>query len=240
MKKIILYTLFFCINLHLQAQDLEGAWKAEMQDEQGKTLVVFSVLIDGFVATTWYEKESHAFFRTQGGSYTFKNGTFSQVVEFDSQDSAQVGQTLKFRIEVKANTIKSLDENVSWQRVDRGKPGALAGAWLMSGRIRNGQISNRDTNRPRKTMKILSGTRFQWIAYNTETREFKGTGGGTYTTIDGKYTENIDFFSRDATRVGASLVFNYEIKDGKWHHSGKSSKGADLYEIWSKRKFIDN
>ena len=26
-------------------------------------------------------------------------------------------------------------------------------------------------------MKILSGSRFQWIAYNTETRQFMGTGG---------------------------------------------------------------
>ena len=44
----------------------------------------------------------------------------------------------------------------------------------MSGRVRNGQKQLRDTNRPRKTMKILSGTRFQWIAYNTETQKFMG------------------------------------------------------------------
>ena len=43
-------------------------------------------------------------------------------------------------------------------RIDNGKPGKLAGAWLMSGRIRNGQMQERNTSRPRKTMKILSGT----------------------------------------------------------------------------------
>jgi hypothetical protein len=85
-------------------------------------------------------------------------------------------------------------------------------------------------------MKILSGTRFQWIAYNTETKEFKGTGGGTYTTHDGEYTENIKFFSRDDTRVGASLKFNYELVDGHWHHSGLSSKGQPIHEIWSVRE----
>nr|WP_299343463.1 hypothetical protein [Allomuricauda sp.] len=85
-------------------------------------------------------------------------------------------------------------------------------------------------------MKILSGTRFQWIAYNTETKEFMGTGGGTYTTENGKYVENIGFFSRDDSRVGASLSFDFELKDGDWHHSGKSSKGNPIYEIWSKRK----
>ena len=58
-------------------------------------------------------------------------------------------------------------------------------------------------------MKILSGTRFQWIAYNTETKQFMGTGGGTYTTINGEYVENIEFFSRDDSKAGLSLKFNY-------------------------------
>ena len=111
----------------------------------------------------------------------------------------------------------------------------MAGAWLISGRMRNGELQKRDTNRPGKTMKILSGSRFQWIAYNTETKEFMGTGGGTYTTIDGKYTENIEFFSRDDNRVGASLQFDYELRDGDWHHSGLSSKGKPIYEVWSLR-----
>jgi hypothetical protein len=84
-------------------------------------------------------------------------------------------------------------------------------------------------------MKILSGKRFQWIAYNSETGEFFGTGGGTYTTRRGKYTENIEFFSRDNDRVGASLQFDYDLKDGDWHHSGKSSRGNPIYEIWSVR-----
>ena len=91
------------------------------------------------------------------------------------------------------------------------------------------------TDRSRKTMKILSGTRFQWIAYDTESKEFKGTGGGTYTTTNGKYTEKIEFFSRDISRVGASLEFDFELKLGDWVHSGKTSKGDPLYEFWSLR-----
>ena len=90
----------------------------------------------------------------------------------------------------------------------------------------------------RKTMKILSGTRFQWIAYNNETKEFFGTGGGTYTTTDGKYTETIEFFSRDNSRVGAKLEFNYALEDGQWRHSGKSSKGDPMDEVWSQREKI--
>jgi hypothetical protein len=86
----------------------------------------------------------------------------------------------------------------------------------------------------RKTIKIMTGDRFQWAAINTATGEFFGTGGGTYTFKDGRYTEQIEFFSRDSSRVGMSLNFEGKVTDGDWHHRGKSSKGDPIYEIWSK------
>jgi hypothetical protein len=101
----------------------------------------------------------------------------------------------------------------------------------------DGTIQKR-TQGARKTMKILSGTRFQWIAYNNETKEFSGTGGGTYTTINGKYTESIEFFSRDNSRVGSKLEFDFSFIDEDWRHRGKSSKGDLIDEIWSKREKI--
>jgi hypothetical protein len=121
-----------------------------------------------------------------------------------------------------------------WNRADDGTPGKLAGAWLLTGRERDGVITTR-TPGDRKTMKILSGTRFQWIAYNSASMEFSGSGGGSYTTQDGKYVENIEFFSRDSTRVGASLEFDFQLINGEWHHKGKSSKGEPIYEVWSLR-----
>jgi len=50
------------------------------------------------------------------------------------------------------------------------------------------------------------------------------------------YIENIEFFSRDDAKAGLSLSFNYELIDGKWNHSGKSSKGDSIHEIWSLRE----
>jgi hypothetical protein len=90
------------------------------------------------------------------------------------------------------------------------------------------------TRGPRKTIKVLSGTRFQWAAINTETKQFFGGGGGTYTTANGKYTEKIEFFSRDNNRVGARLTFDFALKPDGWHHAGLSSKGEPIYEIWAK------
>ena len=108
---------------------------------------------------------------------------------------------------------------------------------MITGRVRDGEMSKM-TPGARRTMKILSGTRFQWIAYNVETGEFSGTGGGTYTTKNGKYTENIEFFSRDNSRVGASLTFDFSLEDGAWRHKGLSSKGDPIDEVWTKREKI--
>jgi hypothetical protein len=88
---------------------------------------------------------------------------------------------------------------------------------------------------PRKTLKICSGGRFQWMAINPETKEFFGTGGGTYTLKDGKYTETLEFFSRDNSRVGASLGFDAKVEGNKWQHTGKSSKGDRVNEVWTKQ-----
>jgi hypothetical protein len=65
--------------------------------------------------------------------------------------------------------------------------------------------------------------------------KFSGTGGGSFTSENGKYVESIEFFSRDNTRVGAVLEFKYELKGDDWHHTGLNSKGEPMYEIWAKR-----
>jgi hypothetical protein len=122
-----------------------------------------------------------------------------------------------------------------WSRIDNGSPGQLAGAWLITGRM-EGSDMTKITPGARRTMKILSGTRFQWIAYNVESKEFLGTGGGTYTTANGKYTEVIDFFSRDSSRVGKSLQFDFSLSEENWRHKGFSSKGDPIDEVWTKRE----
>lgn len=105
----------------------------------------------------------------------------------------------------------------------------------MAGRVKDNKEQRRDTNRSRKTMKILKDGFFQWIAFNTKTFSFHGSGGGRYSAEGGNYTENIDYFSRDDKKVGISLSFQYQKKGMDWHHTGFSSKGDPLHEIWSTR-----
>jgi hypothetical protein len=122
-----------------------------------------------------------------------------------------------------------------WNRLDNGEA-RLAGLWTITARKQNGALQPIHQTGTRKTVKILTGTRFQWAAIDPGTKQFMGTGGGTYTFQNGKYTEQIEFFSRDSSRVGSSLSFDGKLEEGNWHHSGLSSKGEPIYEVWGRKK----
>ena len=234
-KKIaILICIFFSLTTH--SQEIIGAWESFSTMENGDRVRNVVIFADGYQVLSTYNAETGKFIHTNGGTWKLDGNMMTEKVEFNTDNPDRVGTEVSFQISVSENEIEIIGMSEKFKRIDNGQPGQLQGAWLMSGRIRDGQTQVRDTNVPRKTMKILSGTRFQWIAYNTETKQFMGTGGGTYTTENGKYTENIEFFSRDDSRAGVSLEFDYELVDGNWHHSGLSSKGDPIHEIWSIRK----
>ncbi len=235
-KKIILLLISTFLSTEMIAQSFIGAWERTYKTESGENLKNVVIFSDGYQALTTYNTQTGKFINTNGGTWKLKGDTITEKVEFDSNNPERVGIEVSFKVFINDSIMGIVGTEMKFKRIDDGTPGKLQGAWLMSGRIVNGETQSRDTRGPRKTMKILSGTRFQWIAYNTETRQFMGTGGGTYTTTNGEYTEKIEFFSKDDSRVGNSLKFNYSLVDGKWHHSGLSSKGDPIHEIWSVRK----
>ncbi len=236
MKKIWIFLCFICPCFGLQAQDIIGAWENYVTSENGDKLRNVVIFADGYQVLTTYDVASGAFIHSNGGTWKLEGDVMTEKVEFHTDNPERVGTEISFKVILTKNTIEIAESGKKLMRIDNGTPGALQGAWLMSGRISEGKKQLRDTSKPRKTMKILSGTRFQWIAYNTETKQFMGSGGGTYTTANGEYTEHIEFFSRDDSKAGRSLKFNYELIDDQWHHSGLSSKGAPIHEIWSVRE----
>jgi hypothetical protein len=237
MRKIIFFVLMsFCIKA-AHAQSINGAWKRDLD-----TAVQYITIIDDYFSMTTFDVVHKKFISTKGGTAQLSIGIppavckLSGVIEFNTANKAEVKSTYSYVNSFKGNNLILPVDGITkeWERVDEGKD-ALSGNWKITGREQDG---NMVAMRPgaRKTIKILSGTRFQWAAINSETGEFFGTGGGYYTFKDGKYTENIEFFSRDASRVGASLSFDAALKEGKWHHSGLSSKGDKIYEIWERGK----
>ena len=236
MKKLNIFLIILFFTNSLNSQNLIGAWERIQKNESGikeKQIVIFSS--NGYQSISIFNAENGNFIYTNGGTWKLNGDYLTEKVEFDTGNSERVGSEVTFKIIIKKNSLAVAGEK-KWKRVDDGKPGKLEGAWLMQGRVRDGIKQLRNIERPRKTMKILSGKRFQWIAYNTETKKFMGTGGGTYTTIDGKYTENIEFFSKDDSKSGLKLSFDFNLENEEWQHKGYSSKGDQLHEIWVKRK----
>lgn len=230
-KLVVILCLFSSTVFAQSAKDFAGAWK---KDSSGIQSVL--ILTDKYFALTVYDLKSKIFISTRGGGWSTDGGQFMLTDEFNTASPQQIGKitSVKFAVTKAVLTIG----NSKWDRIDDTSPGKLAGAWLITGRNVGGETQS-ITPGARRTMKILSGKRFQWIAYNTETKEFFGTGGGTYTTSNGKYTEHIEFFSRDASRVGMNLTFQFEIDaTGQWRHTGASSKGDPIDEVWTRRETL--
>jgi hypothetical protein len=237
MKKYLLIPLLFFAGW-VSGQSLNGAWKLVSQNGKPVTEQEFiKIYQDDYFAFGAKKLGDNAFLGAGGGPYKYEGGKYSEALDFFTMNPSQVGTTTSFKIEWKGNQITLTADTANgmlvetWERVSESKDD-LTGNWVITGRKRDEEIS-RSTPGARRTIKILSGGRFQWVAFNSETKEFSGTGGGTYTAVNGKYTENITFFSRDNSRVGASLGFDFKVIDGEWHHSGLSSTGAPIYEIWT-------
>lgn len=211
---------------------LTGGW--HLQQGSIEQVLVFQ---DGYFSHTVFDKVNKKFTSTYGGIYKTNGKTLTLLIEFDSRSGEEVGKEIRFSHTVTEQQLLTdiTGTQQPWARIDDGRD-KLAGVWRITGRMVDGKI-NQMQRGDRKTLKLMSGTRFQWMAINPATKEFFGTGGGTYTFIDGKYTEHIEFFSRDSSRVGATLAFDGSVKDGVWNHSGKSSKGEPLNELWTKEKY---
>ena len=215
-----------------ESNSLNGGWLFENNDHQ--QVLLFA---DNYFSHTAYNKKEKKFEFTRGGTYKLQNDQLLTMIEFDTRQKDEVGKTVTYNFSIDNDKL-SLNINgrkETWEQIDKGNDN-LAGTWRITARKQDEKVVPIHQTGPRKTVKILTGTRFQWAAINPETKEFFGTGGGTYTFKNGKYTEKIEFFSRDSSRVGASLSFDGKLNNGEWRHSGLSSKGDSIYEIWSRVK----
>ncbi|HRN71904.1 MAG TPA: hypothetical protein PLM81_02160 [Ginsengibacter sp.] len=223
----VLFTIIVGLASAQTSGSLEGAWMHKSGDIS--TVLLFQ---DGYFVSATYSTTK--FIESNGGPFTINGDGFVVRQEFNSAVKELKVQTNSFTI--KGDQLLIATNPIStFERIDNGKA-PLAGVWRISGRMQEGKITEIHTTGTRKTLKMLTGTRFQWFAIDPATNLFSGSGGGTYSFENGKYTEHIEFFSRDATRVGASLSFNDHLDNGKWHHTGLSSRGDKIYEIWEKVK----
>lgn len=212
-----------------------GAWT--YGSPQKKTVMINT---DKVFAVAIYDLPNKKFLGSYGGTYRVENNKLIKKIEWNSQDSAQVGKEITDDIQLAGDKLTSKTSKENWTRLDDGKPGVLMGSWIITGNYQNDKVSKRSSPfYPRRTMKVLSGKYFHWIAYNVATKTFMNAGGGTYTTDNGKYTETIEFFTKTAESVGKSLSFDYSFVDGDWRHKGEKSTGGAMDECWTKRETLE-
>lgn len=190
---------------------------------------------DNYLIHSVYEKTPAKFIKTLGGFFNIENDVLKLSLEFNSNFDEDGISTMEIPFEFKDNELTLKTETPIVFEMQNAKEQDLDGQWLFATRGPDEGQKRRGEANTRKTLKYLQDGRFQWIAYDTEGMQFKGSGGGSYSSQDGGYTENIEYFSRDNSRVGARLKFDYEIKGDDWHHRGNNSKGEPMYEIWAKR-----
>ena len=235
----ILLVLFISGSFMANGQVIEGIYMDTLPHNVSKRIHQVKIYNDYFIYTA-YENDPANFIKTLGGfakiEKTDANTLLVILLEFNSnyeQDSIkQLSLTIKMigdklqlnwfeELTLKPIEIKTQDLDGEWLFATRGPD---------TGQDRRGEKSSR------KTLKFLKDGMFQWIAYDTESFRFSGTGGGSYSSKDGIYTEQIEFFSKDNSRVGAVLEFNYELNENDWYHTGNNSKGEAMYEIWARRE----
>jgi hypothetical protein len=219
----------------LSAQIAPGVYLATEPLDGGKRNYLLLVA-DSYLVHTVYETSPAQFISTMGGFYQVEEDSLKVRLEFNS-DFAKTGEK-SHNVSV-SYAEGSLIFNGNMDRPYTREPAMeqpLDGQWLFATRGPDTGQERRGDGQPRKTLKFLMDGYFQWIAYNTDTMEFFGCGGGRYAAENGSYIEAIQFFSRDDSRVGAELDFQFERKGNDWHHTGKNSRGEPLYEIWSLRE----
>jgi len=209
------------------SSNLKGVYTTKKGD-----MNIVWMFIDGYSSQITYKDD--AYVSTFGGPYAYQDGTLNIQIEYNDVDASMIGQTESFALTANTDGLQE-QAGSTWKKV-LAKAQDLDGLWRITGRKQGDNLVQIHQSGTRKTIKLLVDGYFQWVAIDPGAKTFSGTGGGHYTFTDGKYSEYILFFSRDNSRVGARLSFDGELKDGAWHHSGLSSKGNPIYEIWSRDK----
>jgi len=229
--KFLAFFAIVMIGLKVSGQINSGIYISDLENVRHELKMTKNYMIH-----TIYEKDPARFIKTTGGFYEIAGSELNVKLEFNSNHEADEVTSLNIPFALQdGQLVLGTSPKLVFNHVESMEQ-ELDGQWLFAARGPDEGQERRGESNTRKTLKYLQDNRFQWIAYDTEGMQFKGTGGGSYSSENGVYVEKIDFFSRDDSRVGAELKFDYELKDGDWHHTGNNSKGEPMYEIWAKRE----
>ena len=133
-------------------KNLTGAWETTLSRDN-QELTATAIIAENYLSIAYYNKETKTFSHTLGGKWTHNKNELSVMLEFHTLDKEKVGTTITIPFKVKGK--KATGDDLTWIQVDSGNPGELNGAWLITGRKRNGEMSRR-TPGERKTLPVAA------------------------------------------------------------------------------------
>ena len=136
--KSLLFGLSLFMSIQMFSQNPLGAWERYYQDENGaeiRSVVIFS---EKFQSIAMFNAKSGEFIYSNGGTWELDGNMMTEVVEFDTANSERVGNVVTFEVTITNDKLSIPESDWHFSRIDDGNTGDLNGAWLMSGRYRNG------------------------------------------------------------------------------------------------------
>ena len=83
MKKFYLAIVCFVFCTYsLLAQDIKGAWETTFNNSEGKEIRFVVVFTESHQVATMYHAKTGAFIETNGGFWSLKGNTITEIVEF--------------------------------------------------------------------------------------------------------------------------------------------------------------
>ena len=101
-KALFLISIFSTVVVF--GQSLIGAWEWTEVDDEGGTIKGVVTFTKDYQAATWFDAETGAFLRTNGGAWKLEGNTMTEVAEFNSEDPEKIGKEVSFDIGWKVNT----------------------------------------------------------------------------------------------------------------------------------------
>lgn len=96
----------------------------------------------------------------------------------------------------------------------------LEGAYLLQASQYGNEVTKNEDTRATKAVKIFKDGYWISAAFGNQKYPFGGSGGGTFTTQNGKYNETLRYYSWDSTAVGKTYSFDYRLEQDRFIQSG--------------------
>lgn len=223
----LIIILSLITNLSLAQERLQGAWTSSFETRTHQSINIAAIIEEQYVVITYYSAEDGSFIRTLGGSISTNGENMQVKIEFDSERTSKIGETLDFHFKLVNNKMKFENSKEVWKRTAEEAVSPITGKWVMTSH-------NGKTIKNQKSLIIASNSRYQWICYDTDSHLFKSTKGGTYVLENGKYKELTEFYSESNDLVGEIASFEYQMAEDSWHQIGTNIEGEAIDDFWKK------